>query len=833
MANFTKIVTPYDFVPVSSWVFSPDWAEDVTHDVPFRDGISGRIDYELVNYSPLCVGHDTVNKTDATSGKTVKTLLWEHDGSGRQVIPGSSIKGMLRNALEIVSFGKMQCVRDLRHAIRLSIGEVKSENADYKLTPIFVRSDPRVLGNWQYLEAVVTPDNKPVTASVNAASLGNILGISPNQAKGMAAQEKHRALARKLGLSDRDPMPLLYAALEEKKGLSPEQKKKEDPAARRYTTWYEVTSVSLKADKKHTCPGMFLFMNENISNNGKAKKANLYTDYFFYVNDKAIAERYENWNLLEDWLIKELNASLPAMKADDAGSKDQNLFDYNLSRQHPVFGFPVWLLEHNSNRKRSALGFCQVTRHVRQKSVMDMIRDVQKDTANIKDLPDTMFGYITDTEGSGSRIGFSDLIAEQKYPTKTHTYILGEPKSTFSPAYLGKFDFKEEYNEGSIIAGRKVYKIRKDFKMAEPKFPNDNTDVRSAAEFVGPKSKFHGSVIFHNLKPEELGALLWVMTHGEGTEEASSPFYHSLGHARPMGAGAVKLNVAPESITVPPYLVKDGEINLGTDIQGNEQKCAKENLIPKCLERFEAMMNLEYPFRGKKQLGEWRKSKIITFFLDKAKIDASCEPGKVYNVFPDEFTSIHQDYTNKQTAKQHPGYGNGKQTGPACEVFKIEKEKLAQGLALVKQEKAELIQEARKAAAEAAKNEEKRREEEAAKEAENQALGSEYQQHLDAGNHAYLSAMALVNASIKDTFDKDLSSGKIADEWNCSNVNKLLKQINKSYESDASALKKCAEEVYKVLSKNADTLKEVDAYVKKNKGKKGLPEVLKALRQAS
>ncbi|WP_406546136.1 RAMP superfamily CRISPR-associated protein, partial [Succinimonas sp.] len=403
MDNHTKIVTPYDFVPVSSWVFSPDWAEDVTHDVPFRDGISGRIDYELVNYSPLCVGHDTATKKNE-KGESVKTLLWEHDGSGRQVIPGSSIKGMLRNALEIVGFGKMQCVRDLRHAIRLSIGEVKSENADYKLTPIFVRPDPRVPGNWQYLEAVAIPDNKPVTASVSADSLGkNILDIAPSKARDLTALEKHRALARKHGLSDRDPMPLLYAALEPKKGLSAEQEKK-SPGERRYTTWNEVTSVKLKEDQKHTCPGMFLFMNKNISNNGKTKegkpiKANRYTDYFFYVNDKAVAERYENWKLLDDWLIKELNASLPAVKADDAGAKDQNLFDYNVSRQHPVFGFPVWLLEHNTDYQRSALGFCQVARHVRLKSVMDMIRDVQNDTANIRDLADTMFGYITGTEG--------------------------------------------------------------------------------------------------------------------------------------------------------------------------------------------------------------------------------------------------------------------------------------------------------------------------------------------------------------------------------------------------------------------------------------------------
>lgn len=841
MANI-PIITPYDFIPVSSWVFSPDWAKDVTHDVPFRGGLSGRIKYELVNYSPLCVGHDTADRK-TEEGKSVKTVIWEHDGSGRQVIPGSSIKGMLRNALEIVGFGKMQCVRDIRHAARLGISDVKSESADYTLTPIFARPDPENPGNWQYLEAVANTGHKPVTASIDASHLKDVLKIKDNSVDiaSLTALQKHQYLAERFKKSKHAPMPLLYAELELQSKMSQEQNDKFNSTGDRCTTWYEVISVSETKDATHTHPGMFLFMNKNIANgynkkDGKPKKANQFTDYFFCVHDEAIDSESGRWKLLEDWLVKELKASLPAVKADGAGKKDQNLFDYNVSHQHPKFGFPVWLLEHKTNYRESALGFCQVPRHVREKSVMDMIRDVQKETANIQDLADTMFGCITDTEGSGSRIGFSDLIAEEKYPIEPlddHIYILGEPKSTFFPVYLGKFNNNNgAYKDGSIIAGRKVYKIRKDFKMAKQKLPNENTDVRSSAEFVVPQSKFQGTVVFHNLKPEELGALLWVMTHGKGTAGASSPFYHSLGHARPMGAGAVKLNITAESITLPPYLINNGEIDLGPDIQGNEQKCSEENLIPTCLARFEERMNFEYPFRGKNQLREWRNSKIISFYLEKAKANASYEVDgkfdKIYNAFSEEFTDIRKEYTS--TSKG----GGGKQSGPAFDVFRFENDKgLNKGLNLVREEKKANLWKVQQAEAKAKEEERKRQEEQAARDAQKQALGSEYQQHLDAGNFHCLCALAILNNSAREMFNKDLASGRIAAEWNCTTANQLLKQMDPAYENtDADSRNKYGEDVFNLLYGNELGRKPFREYRKKKKGKTWLGNLLDRLIEA-
>ncbi|WP_406041893.1 TIGR03986 family CRISPR-associated RAMP protein [Succinimonas sp.] len=646
MANFTKIVTPYDFVPVSSWVFSPDWAKDVTHDVPFRDGLSGRIDYEIRNFSPLCVGHNTVTKRNSKN-ESVKTLVWEHDGTGKQVIPGSSVKGMLRTALEIASFSKMQCVRDIKHALRMTIQEVKSNSSKYTLHPVFVRPHPRIPGEWQYLEAKVNEGLTPVSASISPNKLGEILNIKNTwKVSGMTAQEKHQALSKKYGIKETAPMPLLYAKLEK--------------SSKKDTEWMEVWDAKLTKTQDFKHPGMFLFMNKLIA----TRKTNPYIDYFFYLEDEADADD-KNWKPLDAKLIKDLNASLPAVKADARGLKDQNLFNYNRSRMHPKLGFPVWYLEHKEKPAQSALGFCQVPRHVLPKSIKDMISDVQKDTADIPDLPDVMFGYITEKEAAGSRIGFSDLIAEQKYPVEPYTYILGEPKSTFFPVYLGKFGFRAQFKDGSIIAGRKLYKIRNGFLMANPN-TNDKEKVESTAEYVVPGSVFKGSVVFNNLKPEELGALLWVMTYGTGTQNEESPYYHSLGHARPMGGGVVKLLVSPDSISIPPYLISDGKVLPGI------LDCAVNDLIPVCMEKFEKLMNSQYPFKDRKANNDWSSSLIIQNFLKIATEDAECTQDKVYNTFPNEFKDIFNDYNNQKTYPRHPGYGNGKQHGTAFKVYNFE-----------------------------------------------------------------------------------------------------------------------------------------------------------------
>ena len=93
---------PYRFVPLSPLILIPDWGPQVSHDLPFEDGLSGELRITLTNHTPLCIGS---GKTDPTNH-----VLPFAAPDGQFVIPGSSLKGMLRNVMEIATFGRFSRV---------------------------------------------------------------------------------------------------------------------------------------------------------------------------------------------------------------------------------------------------------------------------------------------------------------------------------------------------------------------------------------------------------------------------------------------------------------------------------------------------------------------------------------------------------------------------------------------------------------------------------------------------------------------------------------------------------------------------------------------------
>ena len=620
-----KIVVPYNFIPLSSWVYTPDWAKKACHDIPFKDGISGKIRYRLKNSTPICVGHQ----------KNAEGVLdWEKDSEGRYVIPGSSVKGMLRTALEIVSFGRMKCFYNRKHASRHSIGNVmSSDNSMFDRLPVLVK--PEKDGNWKYFVTEYNPEMKPVCASVKIDNLN--LGLNQDS----KAADKLTKIMNLYGRGEK--LPIVYAEIKDSEGISRNQWKKNRDKQRK-TYWKEVVSISEKKDEKHQYAGMFLFMDKNVSNNRSNPKANQYTDYFFIFDEDKLKDP-RNWKHMDIDLVQNLKQSMaPLKKGEDT------LFDLYCTHMNDIAGFPVWYLRSKNSESDSSLGFCQVMRHVYKKSVKDLVEAQHKIEG--ADLPTTMFGYCSNKEDDmslGSRIGFSDLVGINIKKTKVEQYVLAEPKSSFYPEYLGKFSYKKPYDEGSRIAGRKIYKVRD--RLAEPNIANDNQNVVSKINFVEKDSEFEGTIVFHNLKPEELGALVWVMTFGEGlkTEDSSkSSYYHLLGHARAFGAGAVQFELGSESFEFPSYQKFSDTVELVKD----------------CLVKFEKVMNINYPFSIKEDC--WKQSSIVTMYLKNSEIDSDFDVKKVYNVFPDEFSNIKQDYENSPNAgksKQQVGfYPDGKKS---------------------------------------------------------------------------------------------------------------------------------------------------------------------------
>lgn len=105
------IKAPYNFVPLENKAFYPSWANHISQDIPFEDGVSGSIEYTIEAKTPIFVrnGYKKGNTPDPSFSQTP---------DGKYFIPGTSIKGEIRNVLEILSFGKMTQVQDARFGIR-------------------------------------------------------------------------------------------------------------------------------------------------------------------------------------------------------------------------------------------------------------------------------------------------------------------------------------------------------------------------------------------------------------------------------------------------------------------------------------------------------------------------------------------------------------------------------------------------------------------------------------------------------------------------------------------------------------------------------------------
>ena len=107
------ITAPFNFVPLNEKVFFPPWAEDVSHDVPFEDAQSGEITIKIIAKSPIFIRNHNSDRENKSSEFC--------NYKGKYFIPATSIKGVLKTLVEVMSFSKLQlqdkrlAYRDLNH----------------------------------------------------------------------------------------------------------------------------------------------------------------------------------------------------------------------------------------------------------------------------------------------------------------------------------------------------------------------------------------------------------------------------------------------------------------------------------------------------------------------------------------------------------------------------------------------------------------------------------------------------------------------------------------------------------------------------------------------
>ena len=94
---------PFRFAPINGEVYFPKWGPLVSHDVPFKDGMSGEVTIEIEAKTPLLVGGIRRKAQPGREGE-----VWPFKAAdGTYAIPGSTLQGMTRSILEVAALGRL------------------------------------------------------------------------------------------------------------------------------------------------------------------------------------------------------------------------------------------------------------------------------------------------------------------------------------------------------------------------------------------------------------------------------------------------------------------------------------------------------------------------------------------------------------------------------------------------------------------------------------------------------------------------------------------------------------------------------------------------------
>ena len=195
----------------------------------------------------------------------------------------------------------------------------------------------------------------------------------------------------------------------------------------------------------------------------------------------------------------------------------------------PGKSIPVFYVQHNGHT------YFGMTSHPRigyAHSLSDGLPEPDKHMEEGLDYPHAMFGFAGKEHAYRSRVSVGDFPAqdgaEEGGPI---SLILGQPKPSWYPGYITD---GEHYNEdGFSLRGFKLY-WQKD--AALPPVEEGKDSVKTVMRPLTAGTIFRGIIRYKNLHPDELGLLLWALRLEDGCRQ-------SLGMAKPYGFGRMRLEI--------------------------------------------------------------------------------------------------------------------------------------------------------------------------------------------------------------------------------------------------------------------------------------------------
>jgi CRISPR-associated protein (TIGR03986 family) len=204
------------------------------------------------------------------------------------------------------------------------------------------------------------------------------------------------------------------------------------------------------------------------------------------------------------------------------------------------------------DKKVSAIGLAFMFRVAYKHSLVDAMAHTSNDHRDDPmdfDLTQALFGALPgDAPGDGlrSRVSFGALFSSKgTVQAVADKVVLNNPKPSFYPAYLKQDSnaLKDLEAINPELAGWKRYQVRSSKDIYQTGDGN-NDAVASKLRPLQAGAQFSGVIRFHNLRPAELGALVWALTWG-----GNDKLRHSLGMGKPYGYGNVAVQITGAHVT--------------------------------------------------------------------------------------------------------------------------------------------------------------------------------------------------------------------------------------------------------------------------------------------
>jgi len=513
------IKAPFNFVPLSEKVIKPEWADNISHVIPFEDGMSGKINVILTAQTPIFVrnGHTREEHEAVVKGENYKSFSKHGD---QYFLPATSIKGMIRNALEILSFGKMNRVSDDRYAYRDLYDnyykEIIIEQKDKKTN----KDNPTFCG---WLD--ISKDGSIVKV-IDLGKPGRISHreIDKKFEKGFVATFSDSDILRKdANRTSKYKYSLLNNKLHETEFLVDKEKNESKPSVDTRDFYF-----FSKENSDNAIKGTLVLTGQPGARKRNYKNEWIGKFYEFVFFEKA------------NPIIHSIDPESPFWKDFlfiNKHSEDWKFLLKQFPGKIPVF------FKKDSNGKIANMGISYLYKLPYQKRITDCLPAEHKLNNNI-DFAEVILGNVRKKLKGRVQFGHAFLKGEAQ-PLSELKPLMGSPKPSYYPIYLeqkGSNGFLDGryityMNSNARLKGWKKYPVHQN---AINSFSVEKNQEKNISPFkpLPTGSKFTFAIHYHNLKKVELGAILYSLTMGNQKD-----VYHNIGFAKPYGYGKVKLEL--------------------------------------------------------------------------------------------------------------------------------------------------------------------------------------------------------------------------------------------------------------------------------------------------